>query len=713
MTQEPTCYDNSDEQVSTFSTSKEAALKSQAFHLYDPKVNGQQGYCSSAKVRFTRPCQGGTQCPVKDNCSQTFPLKHYGCEEQGKRESLESSISIRDVCLNLSESDQAEANFINFKSSKEENTNARVNNDGYSENMPFIDDNVSSAEPSISTGSNSLVKQFKSQVPTILPPSLTTISPAHMACDSTQRNCFSVSPDSNDFPVKAKTNFFIKPYQSNPYKCAPLFGLRDFATPVISHSICSESIVSCKKYDQFFPDSQISKHSQPISDSVQTGSEFRTFSPKTLDSECAEVFLEDDFHDGGPPSLDSPSRCGCLNRTLSTESDSSQCSFSFLELFFSGPVRTQLMSQYCDYFLQYSGGKPTSRNSANASSPFNGRLGEESAYTQRVEKGHLFTSDVLTAKNHMHDMKGIHNEEKQNPLSSGHCHQVRFVSPEPVKTKKEMIPSFLDFGFFDLNQSSKHVPTAGKLENTSMNIRQSSSEEKDFRNYKTLFSNETFPIFEQLPKAVVFELVKRPKYILEFPNKTTTISKLQNTTNRHCNYTLFKDNMEKFGQFQKLNDDICEENNFEKRQVSPYMTFGHIKSQHCNYYLHYAEGAGVSPPSTLSDVDYAGHSLEESVVSDKQRSFCSCRSTGQINTQHCDYYIKYRKGIPTSLLSTKLDTENFRTCQEERFDGTSSDFPDSHTLQIENNNINTTLLSYSKTERPLTYADVVRGITHK
>lgn len=429
ITQEPTCYDNSDEQVSTFSTSKEAALGRQAFQLYDSKVNGQQGYWSSAEVHLTRPYQGGTQCHVKDDCSQTFQLKQLGCEEQGQSpEILESSISIRDFCLNLSESDQAETDFINFKSSNEENTNARVYDDGYPENMLFIDD-VPSVEPTITTTNNSLMKQFKSQVPSDLPHSLTTSSPAHMACDS----------------------------------------------------------------------------------------------PITLDYECAEFFLEDDFHDRGPSSPDSLNGYGCLDtdcRPFSPESESSQCSFSFLELFFSQPIRAQLMSQYCDYFLLYSGGKPSSRNSTNAPSHFNERLGEKSIYTQSVEKAPLFTSDVSTAKNRTHYKKSIHKEEKQKSvLSSGHCHQVRLVSPEPLKPASQ---SFLDYWFSDLNQSSIYVPSPGKLEKTLMNVRQSSSEEKDSRNscsgYKSLISNETCYIFE-LPKPVVFELVKRPKYILEFPNK--------------------------------------------------------------------------------------------------------------------------------------------------------------------------------------------------
>lgn len=84
------------------------------------------------------------------------------------------------------------------------------------------------------------------------------------------------------------------------------------------------------------------------------------------------------------------------------------------------------------------------------------------------------------------------------------------------------------------------------------------------------------------------------------------------------------------------------------------MTFGQVKNQHCNYYLHYSEDTVVSPLSTLSEVDFAKHSLEE-------------------------LFDKNRQDSPDVLASCA----------------------------------NRTAVPALFSARPLTYADVVNGITHK
>lgn len=112
ITPEPRCYDNSDEQVSTLPTSKEAALGSQTIKAHDPKMKDQKR--CNVGVHFARSFQGGTQCKVKDDCSQTKP-KQYGCEDELRHSpeilKLSSTISVRDFSLSLSESDQAETDF--------------------------------------------------------------------------------------------------------------------------------------------------------------------------------------------------------------------------------------------------------------------------------------------------------------------------------------------------------------------------------------------------------------------------------------------------------------------------------------------------------------------------------------------------------------------------------------------------------------------------
>ncbi|KAK9540143.1 hypothetical protein VZT92_002612 [Zoarces viviparus] len=114
ITEETTSYDNLDEQVSMLATSKEAALGSQVTQVFDPKVKDQQD-CCSIEVHATMTYQDGTRCQVKDDSSQSLPLKQCGCEdEQGQSPAilnLPSSISIKDFGLSLSESDQAETDF--------------------------------------------------------------------------------------------------------------------------------------------------------------------------------------------------------------------------------------------------------------------------------------------------------------------------------------------------------------------------------------------------------------------------------------------------------------------------------------------------------------------------------------------------------------------------------------------------------------------------
>ncbi|XP_008274255.1 ankyrin-2, partial [Stegastes partitus] len=110
--QEPAIYDNSDEQVSTLRTSKEAALGRQATQVYDPRVKDQQ-VCCNVEAHIVRSFQVGTQ--VKAECSQTLSLKQCGCEDdQGQSPEivkLHSSVYIRDFSLSLSESDKAETDF--------------------------------------------------------------------------------------------------------------------------------------------------------------------------------------------------------------------------------------------------------------------------------------------------------------------------------------------------------------------------------------------------------------------------------------------------------------------------------------------------------------------------------------------------------------------------------------------------------------------------
>ncbi|KAM7394207.1 hypothetical protein PAMP_021020 [Pampus punctatissimus] len=319
ITQEPTSYDNIDEQVSTLPKSEETAMGSQGTQVYESqdKVKDKEG-CSIA-VHLLRAFQGGNQCQLKDECSHTLPLKQCDYEdEQGQSSEilkLPSSIYIRDFSLSLSESDQAETDFSElcdkfsytpqlcniktvktivrrisnpnllvlppedhqatlaiteddtdvdqksrvgqkcidevtaqffkglyghdkipqvpgmdlslepFKSNKEENTKYQSYSNGCPQSMSFIDDDdddqvsqlIRPVEPIIAEAKYSMVEhckniQMKVQK-AIMPHSLRTSGPAHMACDSTywHYNYSSVSPDSDYVINRAKPSHVSEP----------------------------------------------------------------------------------------------------------------------------------------------------------------------------------------------------------------------------------------------------------------------------------------------------------------------------------------------------------------------------------------------------------------------------------------------------------------------------------------------------------------------
>lgn len=86
--------------------------------------------------------------------------------------------------------------------------------------------------------------------------------------------------------------------------------------------------------------------------------ERRDLSPLSLEFKNDEILSEGVTSDRTTTSPDLVGSIGGLEREcrpFSPESQSSQCSFSFLELLYSESSRAQLRRQYCNYFLQYSG----------------------------------------------------------------------------------------------------------------------------------------------------------------------------------------------------------------------------------------------------------------------------------------------------------------------------------------------------------------------
>ncbi|XP_051250216.1 uncharacterized protein LOC127359928, partial [Dicentrarchus labrax] len=132
----------------------------------------------------------------------------------------------------------------------------------------------------------------------------------------------------------------------------------------------------------------------------------------------------------------------------------------------------------------------------------------------------------------------------------------------------------------------------------------------------------------------------------------------------------------------------------------------------------------LSPESVSSDLDFSliqdwlldfRASSPESVVSFDQRCLYPRMTFGQINSQHCNYYLQYSESRPVSPISTTSDVEYSGFYLEDLFDDSRPDSPDSFSSQIENKQTGVTVTTSPplSAARPYTYADIVRGITHE
>ncbi|XP_056228882.1 uncharacterized protein LOC130167003 [Seriola aureovittata] len=130
----------------------------------------------------------------------------------------------------------------------------------------------------------------------------------------------------------------------------------------------------------------------------------------------------------------------------------------------------------------------------------------------------------------------------------------------------------------------------------------------------------------------------------------------------------------------------------------------------------------LSPESVYSDFDFSHlqdwladfrASSPESVASVEQRSLYPQIPFGQVTSQHCNYYLEHSDSRPISPLSTLSDVEYSTFCLEELFDDNRADSPDSLTSQVESTKVTVIASQPLSAGRPLSYADVVRGLTHE
>lgn len=381
-TQEPTSYVREDEQVSALPTLKEAEVGNQMAN--DPKYKVRDSHCET--VEATRSTLYQSQ---NDNLTveQTLPLEDCGvAEEQGQTHNvvtIPSNVTIEDFGLSLSESDQAEGDFTEvcnylkytvqldnadathsvdqqaplavteddtdvetkpmaFQKSwndvpdlllrqsdynkvtqtlslgmvfnllkSEENIESQDYQPGYLENLAFIDDenDVHTSELILSTPPY-VVEYNEATQQTIRPQK----SPAWMTCDSTD---------------------FCSVFSDNVYLKVSDYGVIETSTEILG---CLASEKPCCLVSHSFKSDSFERMSEPFTtDTVNINSKQDEFLHSFLSKRRA-----------------SDVQC----RACSPDSQTSQCSFSFLELVLSEPTRAELRSQTCDYYLLYSGGNP-------------------------------------------------------------------------------------------------------------------------------------------------------------------------------------------------------------------------------------------------------------------------------------------------------------------------------------------------------------------
>ncbi|XP_034067561.1 uncharacterized protein LOC117543399 isoform X4 [Gymnodraco acuticeps] len=304
----------------------------------------------------------------------------------------------------------------------------------------------------------------------------------------------------------------------------------------------------------------------------------------------------------------------------------------------------------------------------------------------------MFGTDVPASKYLSHsDVKSIYSVDtdclSQNESGS---FQLCPSSSEAPKPSQKSSQCFLDYWFSKLKpNSSECIQSQCHSDDHLTNIKHNTLKHNEKQNSFTKNSDLTYQnksgeschIFQQqqTPTPMVFNLVERPTFIFEFPNKI---------------------------RFD------------ENRRDSP-------QSEVSDYKLDVLfSSRTLSPESISSDFDFCflqdwladfRASSPDYLESVGQHSFSCAMTFGQMESQHCDYYLHYSQNRPVSPFSTLSDIEYFGFCLEELFDENRPDSPDSSILPVgaEQSSITISGSQPLSTARALTYADVVRGVTHE
>ncbi|XP_027872012.1 uncharacterized protein LOC114143854 isoform X2 [Xiphophorus couchianus] len=353
----------------------------------------------------------------------------------------------------------------------------------------------------------------------------------------------------------------------------------EFTMPVISASYFSESFESWNSCRPLSSNSQAAKLCEAVSDVSHKRVERKTLSPVSLEFESDDTLIQFrllDRKEFSPELLTSNQGAQTDCRPFSPESQSSQCSFSFLDLMFSEPTRSQLRSQYCDYFLHYSGENQTSPptikgfhaimpseevypdifltkqlGNSDSQAPTNWTMsnGNPPSYFPCVQYSVQRCVNIKSSRSapmpYLNDWTGdqIEEEEKQRaPEAHDNISEEAFCEGEKLKTsylRNEKIKLQTPKNRKESNMyfwNSVLEPVLGQEENDVANIWQTGgmdadlegdsaekrAKKKDTIAEKTKNSIEEAAVQKQIK---VFELIRKPKYVLHFQNIPETLSK--------------------------------------------------------------------------------------------------------------------------------------------------------------------------------------------
>nr|XP_049577568.1 uncharacterized protein ank2a isoform X18 [Syngnathus scovelli] len=420
--------------------------------------------------------------------------------------------------------------------------------------------------------------------------------------------------------------------------------------------------------------SRVAEHSSSLPDSVLIQQDFPSLSSNVLPFEC--LHEETSFNRNALLGLATINREYELSdmdwRPSSPQSQTSQHSFSFLELLHSESTRSQLMSQHCDYFLQYSGDTqplpqmtqdPTELTNVRSfeiklslgriypqddnSKTSNAFLSQDVAHSREKSDLQYYANVSGSHKTECYDENDL-NAEKPESLQritevmidkvgreSVNGKQMSIQSrPQDLEESKNTLESYLDYWFSkfapqpcalqpstydpepcisDLrkntvedNQNKDSVESSWMKQSTEVNIY---SEHKLHRP-----STEMATSLSQIQsmKPVIFNLVERPQYTLQFQkDKTMTICKETPSDVED----LVQSKWQEYPVSSSTEVGVSIINSFLCSEL-----IEQEKDKHCNFFLNY-NGDNLQPRNEHSDL-----SLKHSFENSKPKIHYSCSS---------------------------------------------------------------------------------------